>query len=637
MKRALALCAFIVVAAAVAGGAWTARRGDHHTEEAPKEAVSAPTGAPAAAYGAAYRRAPSSGTAAAYAAALLRAGALDDASRLIADPATPFASPDLRATLLGEAAYRAGAFETALADVEAIDAGAPYWPAAAFLRARALYALDPRKGSESAALLRAAFAAEDLAAAAWLFRARIALDANDAGVALSALNRAAEAGAAPGGVTPLRAEARLRAGELTPVVLSAGASLQPAEAQLAGLRAMVRGDYREAVRAFDSIADWLAPQPRGDVLRGLAKLAAGDRAQGAQLLAAYARRSPNDWVARDALVIERAAAGDIAGARRELAVLSELRPAAGALRRAALARAQTDETNAHSTFNETVYEALRTAAAASDLTAVTTAQAFLFGEDLFDLDGAAASPSADGLYASLLAMSLNGPAGERLARRNALADAFERAAAARRTPAHLAIAALAFRAVGDAPRALALLDEALEAAPDFIAAGVLRAEILAEVGELEAARNALSSLLEAAPSFDAARLALVRLLYEGGDASAALAVAAPAQTRFAVDPAAARLYADVAERAGDMKALRAFASEAAKAQGPTVLAGELLLRAGRAAPAADVLRRALSAALKSGETDRIETASGLYWRAMSALDRESEARALLDHLGLAPP
>ncbi|MEO0399761.1 MAG: tetratricopeptide repeat protein [Pseudomonadota bacterium] len=615
-----------------------------------------------------FAREPNSETANAYALALLSAGRYDDLAVFLRDPATPFAGAAARKAISAEAALRRGLFADAeaataairrAADGEAVEeakAGATIL--ADFLQARVEYAVNASARADASALLSEPLrAGGDLAREAWLFKARMALDAGELDYARLAAKRGGEAGASHDRVAAVAIEADIRQGDLSKAAAAIAVReraeflatrrsardnrrVHPETARLNGLLAMREGRFRDAARAFKSMGPSLQAEPRGRLLLALAHLGAGDRASAAHAAAVYGAAAPDDWVGRDVALMVARARGDVAQAsalKAELALLhpmlDRLRAAAGARRdprayfdimKPLIAQQSADPSNADDNV----------AGMGTPPQQVIGAQRWLLGAAVLDeininpVDRRRARVLGDAREMSLYA------------RRAAFQEVFEDPARANDEPlgpALLVLAGIGYEAAGDLVPAGGLYQKAISTAPDF-APAVLRLAALAEGAQgarsqhrdaaLYAMRRYLTIDNSGHVSSDAVliRQALARHLTHRGFKGSALLALRPIEADLTRSSGNAVDYARRLSEAGDLVRLARFTAAAVKILPDGVDKGRLHALADDHAAAA----RAFRAALAADPADPAAVAG--YRRAMSALGRDAEARALINYI-----
>jgi hypothetical protein len=613
LRLKLVICA-AALAVAGAGVASLRLRGG---EAAPPHTYSV---GEARAIGAQWRRAPTDALAVNYARALAAAGLYEELLMEIGARGLLAEDPPLRNLLRSEAYYRLGRYAEALA---APPGTGPVSPPLALVRARAIYALTADPDAARAALAAAFRGAPDLAAEAWLFRARLALDANDDDGADAASRRAAEAGAAAERLAAIAIERAIRAGRIDAArrALSAprrfarrrSPDLAPDDRlRLAGLLALKSGDAAAAARFFDLIPPLAADESRVRLLAALAKWRAGDRAQAHAHVAAALAAAPEDWAALD---LAQAIAADL---RRDderaslLGRLAEARPALALARRAQ---------GAEGGARDTIFALLADWRAEP---AHQGAASWLMGDDA-DAPQWVRDPNADDRAAIALAAAL---ARQDLPALRKQAHAAHRADAA---PLLLAMAGRAFAHLGDAARADDAFAKASLADPGFFTPVRLRAERLARADEGARALDLLRRFCADNPDRADAAIALAKLEFaegEGRRARQRLAELPPPMV-FS-DLEAAQIYASAAVAHGpDAVAAMLAAAEESAASGRVL--GAVRMAVGDAPGAAKAYRDGLLE--NPGDPDL----PNLYYSAMAQIGRADEARSFLAELARRAP
>jgi len=566
-------------------------------------AASQVSAAQARAIGARWRAEKSQEQARAYAQALIGAGLYDELLTEIAERGL-FADDAVASGMFrAEANLRQGRFDEA---IEAARTGDnPYF---AYARARAVYALTADHGAVAADLSAALRGPPALAGDAWLFRARLALDANDFDSAAAAARRAAEVGVAPSRVDLFEIEKSVRAGEIGAAarLLEARgkdrrAPIAAEDFRLAAMAALRSGDAAAAVRLIDR-ARGAAGDDRARLLASLSKHLAGDNAQAWSLAASHLAAAPVDWVALD---IGAAIARDMGRAKDEgdlLARLEKLRPALAAIRMM----------RAGSITDDAAFDALT--GKDGDLSAVGAA-AFLLGP------GAVVRGLEEGQDQELAyvdaATALRGDDRARL-RRLATKMLNEKS-----PPLGLALAGALFAKLEDTESAARAFGLAAASAPDFLAPVLLNADLHARSGDRDGAAAILREFLARHDDNDRARLILARLEAENGDLKSAAENFAkiPPQAIFG-DETLAALYGAAAKAAGGAAQVKMIETARASASTPRIQ-GVSLAATGDNEGAAAALRRAMLAGL--GDDDL----AGLYQEVMTSLGRADEAGSLL--------
>jgi Tfp pilus assembly protein PilF len=589
-----------VAAAAVAVGCGAVRlSATAPVEETRLEAP--PTAAQAKAIGARWRADRSAALGLQYANALLSAGLYD--ALLTEISAHGLFRDDKAAGALysAEAALRQGRYDTALASASdgAVD------PYLALSRARAAYALTADASATDADLKEALRGPDALASEAWLFRARLALDANDFDGAAAAARRAVEAGANPLRAALVDTESQIRRGDFAGAAQAlqgreGGAKNRREPAELLRLRAIVllkSGDARSASRLLDAGSQ--TGDARGALLTALAKSLGGETAQAYGLVAGVLARAPDDWVARDLAAAFARDIGRANEANEHLEKLASRRPALAALRRL---RASGD------------YDAATTAMLALDDAAATGAVGALLGAGV--VNRTLADPSSDEQIAAALGAAIN--AGDETAMRRGAREASRTT-----SPLALALAGEAYARLGESDRAEEAFVRASTLAPRYFAPVKGRVAIDAGAGRIVAALDLARAFERRNGGHIGARLTIAVLEARIGAARAAFAsfAALPQEAIFA-DETTSLVYAEAAIAVGG-DAPQSVAA-AARLAASNLVAGKVEERLGADEAAARSYRAALIEAPESAEAAR------RYEAAMSRLGRGEEARALLE-------
>ncbi|MEK7264611.1 MAG: hypothetical protein AAB227_00805, partial [Pseudomonadota bacterium] len=538
-----------------------------------------------------------------YAQALIGAGLYDELLTEITKRGL-FAGDDLSSSLFrAEASFRQGRFDEAILAANAKDN-----PYLAFARARAVYAMTADRSAVSADLATALRGPKALAGEAWLFRARLALDANDFDSADAAALRAAEAGIGPSRTEFVAIEKSVRTGDLETAARMLAArekrrrgAVDPEDYRLAAMIRLRTGDAAAAVRLIDR-ARGADGNERTRLVAALAKHLAGDKAQAWSLATSTLSAAPKDWAALDLAAAIARDMGRKDDADALLTRLASLRPALATIRKS----------REGSVTPDAAFEALT--AAEGDLSAVGVA-AFLLGPGL-DLRGVEEARDDERALADAADAIRTGEA-PRL-----------RASAARMlkdpsSPVGLALAGVAFTRLGDTHKAVRALTLSAAAAPDFLAPVLLQANLLS--GDDAAAL--LREVLMRHADNSRARLALATLEAKGGDMLAAAEDYAtlPPEMVFS-DEQSSALYGAAAKNAGG-EALKAMLHAARVSAATPRLQGIALAAAGDAEGAAAALRRAVLASPEDADTVR------RYVEAITALGRDEEAASLILEIG----
>ncbi len=564
------------------------------------QAGTAPSAAMARALGAEWRARRTRALATDYARALLGAGlhhelltAIDRDGLLLEDPAAA-------ALLRAEAALRQGRFADAAAAAAATDN-----PYSGLLRARAAYALTGDADVVASDLAQVLRGPTELAAAAWLFRGRLALDANDLDAAEAAMRRALESGADPQRAEAIEIEAIIRRGDVDEAMQRAAAH---ADVRLAAMASLKSGDARAASRLLGQGLDTDAQLGEARLLAALAKWRAGDAAQAYALTMNGLAGAPRHWMALDLAAAIARDLGRVEEANALLVRLGAERPALADWRRRQVASGPIDL--------DRQYAAL--AGLADDLAQGGVAAALLGGDA--GTPSSIAEPNDAARHIAALAAAINRD--DANAMRTLSAQALSRGDSA----LALTLAGSAFARLGDTPRAASALQRAALSAPGFLTPVRLRAELLARAGRKAEAIALLAGFATANPKNAAARLEVAVAEAEVGDARSAYV------TFVAVDPSlvfsdtqAAMLFARGARALGDAETQRFLVSARRAAPNYEIL-GLALEAAGDDAGAAAALRRSLIAGAARPEI------ADAYMAAMSRLGRAGEAVSLLAEL-----
>jgi Tfp pilus assembly protein PilF len=542
-----------------------------------------------------------------YARALISAGLYNELLSEIAEQGL-FSDDDGASRLYkAEANLQLGRYADALADAAKDDAN-PYY---AFVRARARYALQPDDRSIAGELAAALRGPDDLAAQAWLFRARIELDANNFDGANAAARRAEELGVAPGGAEAVRIEALIRDGDLARAAAlmemrgqGTGGPRDIEGLRLAAMYALKLGDavtaarYAEVARASGSVDGGIIE------LAALAKWTANEHAQASAIIENRLSAAPNNWAALD---IAAAIAADMKRPDAALEYRRRLelaRPALAFVRKRRLGASHDELFTAALAFDEDP----KTGGAGAKLLGIGALPP-KFREadsrDLSDIALAAVIRSGD-------ADAMRAKAGEALT--------------AAASPLSLTLAGEAYLQSGDKDSAMRAWTRAVSASPGFYAPVVRLSELYEASGDIDFAQRALKKFLADNASHHEARLTLARLLARHQDftGAAALYAQVPASLAFATAQSAAD-YGTIARKAGADATAKMIRAAKAVIEKPKVL-GFALAAAGDHNGAAQALRRALIA--DPEDTD----AASLFLETMSRLGRRAEAVSLIKEI-----
>ncbi len=555
--------------------------------------------AKARAIGARWRLVKSDALALRYAEALAAAGLYDELLKELRDGGLLAADERARLLFASEAMLRQRRYDDAN-ETARRDGDDPWF---SFIRARAHYALTPDAKAVFDDLQDALRGPDALAAEAWLFRARLALDVNDFETAAAAGRRAREAGAGERHVNAVAIESLIRTGEEAAAArLLAERNRQKraddADARLAAMISLRQGDARAAARRLAAAGGKDGPN---DLLAALAKWRAGDIAQ------AYAQAerelilAPQNWMALDLLAAIARDMGKGEEADRLIERLAASRPGLATVRRL---RLQTDP--------DAAYAALATLSGASDISGVGAA---LLGADA-DLPEALreATQGERALIALAAALAAN---------EVKAIDPDSVSAGGAVDPIVLTFGGAGYEALGEWAKADEMYVRASVVAPDFFRPVMNAADLARRRGANSRAIKLLSRFAEAHPDHVEARLALARAYEAAADFNAAAdAYARIAPEILFASPEAARAYAAAATQAGRTAREAMLIAAAAGATDAKIL-GETLFIAGDDEGAAAALRKALIADPANQEIAR------RYVEAMTRLGRGDDAQSLL--------
>ncbi|MFZ5618466.1 MAG: tetratricopeptide repeat protein [Pseudomonadota bacterium] len=610
-KTALAILLIGLAGAALIGGvSHVALQGDGRSAD---RAIKAPSAAEARALGARWRASPTPALALDYAQSLVAAGLYDELLTEISERGLLAGDARAASVFRAEATLRQGRFEEAFAAAKA--AGSGDNPYLAYARARAGYALTARAEQSADDLSRALRGPRELTADAWLFRARLALDANDFDTAKAAARRAEEAGGDPRRVEAVGIEAAIRAGDVAFAVekLAARArryrrSLNDDDYHLAAMLKLKTGDARSAARLFSDASLATGEKVRARLLAALAKWMSGDLAQGYSLATGVLSAAPENWMALDlALGLAR----DLNRNEEAAALAKRLaaqRPALAILRKMRL-----EESPANL---DSIYAGL--SIEGDDLAAGGVAAALLGGDA--HLPRAVAEPGKDDLLIASLASALNkGDVRAILKAANAACDASS-------SPIALTLAGEAFLRARDFNRAADALERASAPASQFFTPVRLRAGLFVQRENSAAAIGLIRDFLKHNPGDVAAQLALAANEADIGAVRAAYAsyAAVPPSAVFADEEAAIR-FAKAAASIGP-EAIRSTLEAAMDAAPSALTLGKVHAAAGDDSGAAAAFRRALI-------DDPVNPQSpALYLESMARQGRTDEARSFLEEI-----
>jgi tetratricopeptide (TPR) repeat protein len=575
--------------------------------------IAAPSAGEARAIGARWRASRNAALGAEYARALIAAGLYDELLTEISERGL-FKGDAVGAALYRtEAALRQGRYEEAL---QSGGEGSAFEnPYLAYARARAAYALTGDPSAVAEDLARALRGPAELTADAWLFRARLALDANDFETAEAAARRAAEAGADQRSVEAVSIEKSVRAGDLQSAATRLAARMKSAKGAAAGklendfrLAAMVNlkaGDAESAVRLVEEGRLAGAMDASARLLAALAKWMGGDEAQAYTLASGVLAASPENWTAID---LAAAIARDLGRNDEADALLERL-----AARRPALALARRYGDGVPSTDHD---EAFAQFSGLDDDLASGGVAAALLGADR-NMPALIKEPGASVRMAARLAKSIN----ENDARgmRKAALAAVDGGGGV----LTIALAGEAFRRIGDFDRADDAFARASAAEPGFFAPLGARVRLFVDRGNRPAAIGLLREFLVVNPVNLEALVAMAILEEESGAARAAAAsFSSLAPKEVFADEAAAIHYARAALKTGPA-ALELMLERARENATSMRLLGRIYSAVGDDERAAAAFRLALIADPADLEVP------GEYFAAMERLGRGDEARTLL--------
>jgi tetratricopeptide (TPR) repeat protein len=563
-----------------------------------------------------WRAQPSLEQARAYSDALFAAGMEDEVVAELANGELLAEAPIEAAALRAEALLRLGRFDDAISAADALPQKRTE-AFAAFVRARALYARTGDAKRAEADLLKALAGGPSMAPGAWMFRSRLALDANDAVAAEAASRRASETGVSRREMRLALVENEIRAGrlELAERELAAirserkgrAALLKPAdESRLQAMIAVRRGDYKSAASLYSATTAQTSMNPADLLLAALIRHLAGDHAAAESTVRDFLLNAPGNWVALDLGQAIADAQGDEKEAAALRMRLAAVRPSLGAGR---------------------IY---RAASRAGDHdAALAAARAANSGDTehssgtLTRLIGAGVSSEAPlgdlnaGERAFFAAASLAPAASNREKRRAAKA-----LTALDSRPAASIAAATLFLEIGAPEEAAPLIRAARRQAPSMRAAAHLDAKLAAERGDIAGARAIWREFLAANPADADAHALAARFELDAGDvkAAAALVTRAPA----AVVYRDARL-AEAAFRAASGRGQQSLAAAVASAHlhADATDVASALLAAGLYAEAAVAARSALS------ENPKDDRAPAIYLQSMTRTGARAEAMMML--------
>lgn len=569
------------------------------SRQAALQEVERTTPAQARAIGSIWRAEKSDALARKYARALLAAGLHDELDAEIRENGLLANDAPARRHYLAESHLRERRYSQAV-EIASGDASDPFL---AFVRARAGYALAADWAPVADDVSTALRGPKELAAEAWLFRARIALDANEFAIAEAAARRAVESGADQARADLVAIEVAVRQGDFSTAAtrLAARAAKKSGVGEDLRLAAIIRIEEDDAWSALRLLETAKVEDASAPLLAAYAKWRAGDIAQAYAIVDAELAAAPENWAALD---LAAAIAHDFGRARAARDYADRLFAARPALAIIRILRRDGDLDGAYARL-----AGLPGAGGTTGVGAMLLGAAADLPQDLRELDAQEESAIA-------LARALAGGDAARL--RVAV-----RGAAYLNEPLLLTLGGEATARLGDLAQADEFFARATVLAPDFFAPVRLRA---AQASDKARAISILQEFAESHPDHAGAAMTL------GAVAAAAGEAALATQAYERVDPE--RLFADEVARLAYIRAAHAVGGErldraimAAEAHAPSQEAlGLVHLAAGDDARAIAPLRKALI-----GEAAGDSTATA-YLEAMSRLGRAEEAQSLLSEI-----
>jgi hypothetical protein len=543
--------------------------------------------------------------------AFLIAGEEARAIDLLAAPASGRAEDFTRRHLLAEAELRSRGFDAASRIAAELLAEAPRDGRAKLLEARIAHGRG--EFEKSRALLGESIRyGGDARGEAWLFRARLALDADDAAAARAAARRAREAGASASEIDAVEIETLLRAGAreaaraaLAELNAARDGGGGPLTARLQVHLDICAGAANEAARRLRDIAPLVEAAPYGLLFISRVATLAADDAQGEAALAAALAAAPGNPVLLAAAHERRVRARRFGEAEDVALRLAGVDRDRAALARVAAALAEDDADTAAAA-----------ALGAEDFAEPAATDAFVFGAGC----GADASAAAARARAVRLLAGAESARGEL---RAGAADAARALEAEATEPAAQLLAGEIRLALGDDAAAGAAFERARAARPGSARARIGRVRIAARAGAFAAAADALPPEHAATPAAAAARaraLAAAGRIVEGAAALAPFAAALGGD----LDDAAAAVAIFMA--AGDAQSAGIVAEAARRARPDAADSVRILAVAGRAAAAIGAARAGLIA------DPRSEERALLYANVMKSAGRADEAGAFISEL-----
>ena len=480
---------------------------------------------------------------------------------------------------------------------------------ALFVLARCDYALGDFASADK--YLQSVIRAQTrLAPEAWMLRARMALDGGDDALALSAAERAEEAGADQQRASVIAIEAMIRSGRRNEAqaalsrratLMSAHGRFDPYGLYLSGLLSLATNDIAKAARTFNVIEPWLRYEIRGPLILAAVNWRAGDRAQAKDLLEQYLVNAPDDWVSLDLHSVFTTHEQNVEAMNRAVAALRARRFWLGEFRAFQLHIEMKDY--------DAALDIITDWGAVSDSQLLQTSEQFLFGDWAGDVASKKTLLNALTFYSGTdenrAGLQLKGkqyaPLGKMLAARSRYYD-------------------------GDLGQARMLLDEALFEAPEFEAALSLRVLTDIQAGRIDQATLWLTGLVAESNATVHMRLLLARLHMVRADYKAGVDLLQPFEAALLKEPDAALFYAGLLKATGADGSLVLFSDLARSLGAETSLTAHLVEKSGRFEKAALLSRSALLAMPE--DEGRVRD----YGRIMEKIGRVREAISLLKRI-----
>jgi len=533
---------------------------------------------------------------------------------------TEFSDPSFepaRDYLRAEALIRLRRYDEAAALAEAL-AGGPADGRALLISGRAAYGAG-RFDAAASLTGQALRAGGESLGDAWLFRARLALDANDFAAAKAAAARARESGAPAREIAAADIEGLIRGGDFTEASAAISAlkaktkrrdgPKDPLPDYLAALLEASRGDYVAAARGLRALDRWLDGLPGGPLLLAMVQDRAGDSAQAERRFRALLAETPKNPFVLAASLDRLIAAGRLEEARQLVDRAGpRTSPATEGFLRLAYAQGADD--------HDAAVAAAKTLAAAR---VPPSPAEIVFGPH------SQAAREDRARYESTRALA-------EAARVLLTGDARAAGKAARAHddpslgPAMAGLVGELYLAAGEDERAAAVFDRALTIAPNLLTALKGRVRVAVREGDLAYAETLLGDAVEASPDFVAARELLARMFLVSGRPKDAAAVLAPVEEELFVWPDGALLYASALQDAGEDRMLVRFAQKLNRVHPADPATVTVLDWAGLYDAAAGAAREAL---LKAPQDIPLREA---YRRLMKKAGRASESVSFLDAL-----